>query len=401
MDASLVPFPVDDPAAERRGAGPRLDLTLVVPTFNERNNVARLADAVGRALDGLAWEIIFVDDDSPDGTWREVRRLAAGDGHIRCIRRVGRKGLASAVVEGAMAASAEVIAVMDADFQHDESVLRTMFDSLVAENAELAVATRYSEGGSVGDWDATRTLMSGLATWAGRTIAGDQTSDPMSGFFMLRRSLFDEVVDGLSQQGWKILLDIIATARRPLRVVEVPYVFRTRCVGESKISAMVIAQYAFLLAEKLSHDLVPARFALFCLVGGLGLVVHVIALGFWHRFGVAFVDAQIAATGVAMVFNFLLNNEFTYYDRRLVGMERVKGAVIFCLICSIGALANLGVAELAMHETGNWFLAGASGALMGGIFNFSVSDNCVWLRRRRSRVPVPAAAPAAQGTTTI
>lgn len=361
-------------------------LSLVVPTYNERANIARLIAAVAQVMDGLDWEIIVVDDDSPDRTFEEVRRLAARDRRVRCLRRVGRRGLSSAVIEGALAASGEVIAVMDADFQHDERVLAAMYRKLEETGADVVVATRYDGEGGVGEWNAGRQMMSRLATWASQMVGGHRTTDPMSGFFMFRRDLLDEVVYDLSAQGYKILLDILASTRRPLRVEEVPFVFRVRTEGQSKISAMVIAEYATLLVEKLSRGFVPGRFVLFCMVGSLGILVHMLALWASRSAGLGFEDGQIMATFIAMLFNFGLNNEVTYRRWRLSGTAIYGGVVAFCMICSVGALANVSVAELALAQLGSWPLAGLSGALIGGVINFAIADNIVWqVSRRRGR----------------
>ena len=361
------------------------DISLIVPTYNERGNIAPLLDSVADALGEIPWEMIIVDDDSPDQTFSEVLRLAREEPRLRCLRRVGRRGLASAVIEGALVANGGVIAVMDADFQHDEHLLRPMFEKLVATNADIVVATRYAEGGGIGEWDAGRARMSDVATRMACMLIGHQTSDPLSGFFMVRREVFSSVIYDLSQQGYKILLDIISSAHAPLRIEEVPYVFRTRQTGESKISIMVLAQFLFLLIEKLTHGLIPPRFALFSIVGGIGLIVHLAVLNALKLFGFDFLTAQVTAIAVAMVSNFAMNNEFTYRDRRLTGLSFFSGLLLFCLVCSFGALANVGVAEIAIHQLGNWSIAGMAGAIMGAVFNFSAATSLVW-RRRRKRI---------------
>lgn len=372
------------PSNEERSPSGRL--SLIVPTYNERANIAGLITAVSRVLEGFDWEIVVVDDDSPDRTFEEVRRIAVQDRRVRCLRRVGRRGLASAVIEGALAASGEFIAVMDADFQHDERILAEMYRKITETEADVVVATRYDGQGGVGEWGTARKAMSRLATWVSRLVVGGQTSDPMSGFFMFRRDVLDELVYDLSAQGYKILLDILASARRPLRVEEVPFVFRTRTEGESKISAMVIAEYATLMVEKLSRGIVPGRFALFCMVGSLGILVHMLALWTSRTAGVAFEEGQMMATFVAMLFNFGLNNEVTYRRWRLSGSAIYGGVVSFCIVCSVGALANVSVAELALTQFDSWTLAGLAGALIGGVINFSIADNVVWqVARRRSR----------------
>lgn len=365
-------------------------VSIVIPTYNERANIAALRDAVEQVMGDVPWEIIIVDDDSPDRTWEEAARVGATDPRLRCIRRVGRRGLASAVVEGAMASSGAFIAVMDADFQHDEAILPQMYEKLAVEGYDLAVGTRYAAGGSVGEWDQRRQQMSSLATRVARALVGNKTSDPMSGFFMARHEVFAESIYSLSSQGFKILLDLISSYPGTLKVADVPYTFRNRRAGESKISPMVIAEFAFLLIEKLSRGFVSPRFVLFAMVGGLGLIVHLAVLTLLVGRGFPFLTGQVGALTVAIVFNFAVNNEFTYRDRRLTGANFWGGLVVFAIICSIGSLANIGVANLAIEETRSWSLAGIAGALMSAVFNFGGASSLVWGRRRWRAAWVPA-----------
>lgn len=366
------------------------DVSLIIPTYNEKANIAPLVEAVRTALGDIPWEIIIVDDDSPDQTFAEVSRLARDEPRLRCLRRVGRRGLSSAVIEGALVANGSAIAVMDADFQHDERILKQMYEKLTSTGADIVVATRYAEGGGIGEWDATRAKMSDFATRMAGMLVGNQTSDPMSGFFMVRREIFASVIYDLSQQGYKILLDIISSSHTPLKIEEVPYVFRTRQEGESKISVMVLAQFLFLIIEKLTHGLIPPRFALFSIVGGFGLLVHLAILNGLKLAGFTFIAAQLTATFIAMMSNFVMNNEFTYRDRRLTGLSFLAGLILFCVVCSFGALANVGVAEIAINQFGNWSFAGLAGAIMGAVFNFSAATSLVWRRPRKRVVSVAA-----------
>ena len=377
--------------ASRDRSGPTLRpiLSIVTPSYNERGNIRLLVTALTQAMGPVAWELIVVDDDSPDETWREVLNVAAEGAPVRCIRRVGRRGLASAVVEGAMAAQGEYVAVIDADMQHDETLLVRMLDTLQQSDADIVIASHHVKGGGLGEWNEGRKRLSAFATHCSRLLIGDNVSDPMSGFFMTRRAVFDNVVYDLSQQGYKILLDILTASRKPLKVAELPYVFRDRAEGESKLDVMVVAEYAFLLVEKLSHGLLPPRFILFSLVGGLGLVIHLATLGILKSFGESFLQAQTIATLVAMSFNFVLNNMTTYRSQRLRGWNFILGYFIFCAVCSLGALANLSVANLAISQVNSWPFAGAAGALMSAVFNFSVSTKFVWGRTKK-RTPKAA-----------
>ena len=356
-----------------------LRLSIVVPTFNESGSVRELLRRLEATLGTAGWEIIFVDDDSPDGTASEVRDIARADPRVRCLQRIGRRGLSSACIEGMMAASAPTIAVMDADLQHDETILPRMLAEIEQKGADLVLGTRYAGGGSTDDWDRSRKAMSRLATVTGRAMLKDPISDPMSGFFMLRRRVLESTVRGLSGFGFKILLDILATSTTPLRIVEVPYRFRDRFAGESKLDEMVIWEYGMLLADKTVGRFVPARFLAFSIIGGLGVFVHMAVLALLlKRLEFGFTLAQSIATGIAMVFNFGLNNLLTYRDRRLRGWAWLRGLVSFMIACSIGALANVGIATYLFEHRTRPVLAALAGVLVGAVWNYAVTQLYTW-----------------------
>ncbi len=360
-------------------------LSIIVPTYKERGNVAELVRRLDLALSGIAWEAIFVDDNSPDGTAEAVKAIGEDDLRVRCIRRVGRRGLAGACIEGMLSSSAPYVAVIDADLQHDETVLPAMLARLESGSADLVAATRYVEGGSAVSFSQKRGTISRLATRLTHRLVGTNLSDPMSGFFMMRRDRLDAIAPRLSPVGFKILLDIAATAGEGLRIAEQPYKFGERFDGESKFNAQIGVEFLGLLLAKMTGDLVDPRFIFFAIVGTLGLAVHLIALKLSLAFLPAQPDlfrlAQVIATGVAMTSNFLLNNELTYRDRRLKGFGALRGFVLFCLIGSVGALANVDLASWLYTNREVWWLAGAAGALMGALWNYAMSTLFVWRAR--------------------
>ena len=362
-----------------------LKLSIVVPTFNERDNVLELVRRLERCLEGRAWEVVFVDDDSPDGTAALVRRLARDNARVRCVQRVGRRGLSSACVEGILASAAPFVAVMDADLQHDEALLPQMLDVLEQGGTDLVIGTRYSGGGGVGDWDASRARMSRLATGLSRLVVPASVSDPMSGFFALRRETFEASMRDLSSIGFKILLDIIASAPAPLRIRELPYQFRTRHAGESKLDSQAVWEYLMLLADKLIGRYIPVRFVAFAAIGGFGVLVHfaVLALVF-GSLGASFAAGQTAAALVAMTSNFVLNNALTYRDRRLRGWGILRGWLSFTLVCSIGLLANVGVASYLFASDAAWALAALAGIAVGAVWNYAVTATYTWRRAERA-----------------
>lgn len=356
-----------------------LRLSIVVPTFNELHNIRELLRRLEATLGATGWEIVFVDDDSPDGTANEVRNIAQADPRIHCLQRVGRRGLASACIEGMLATSAPTIAVMDADLQHDETVLLKMLVEIEQNGADLVIGTRYADGGSTGDWNVSRKAMSQLATRMSQVILRQPVSDPMSGFFMLNRKVLDTTVHDLSALGFKILLDILATARQPLRIAEVPYCFRNRFAGESKLDEMVMWEYGMLLADKAIGRFVPVRFLTFSIVGGLGILVHMAVLASALKgLQLSFTTAQSTATGIAMICNFAFNNLLTYRDKRLRGWAWFKGLLSFMIACSIGALANVGIATYLFDNRTQWMLAALAGVLVGSVWNYAVTQIYTW-----------------------
>ena len=360
---------------------PGPELCVVIPALNEQDNVAPLVDRLRLVLAGTRWEAIFVDDDSTDATRDRVREVARTDGRIRLLHRIGRRGLSSACIEGIQASTAPFVAVMDADLQHDEALLPRMLARLRQGGCDLVVGSRYAAGGSVGAWSSRRAGMSDLATRLGRLVTGSTVADPMSGFFMLRREAFDAAVRRLSAVGFKILLDLLASSPRALAVEELPYRFRPRQAGESKLDAGVVLDYLLLLADKLVGRVLPVRFVLFACIGLLGLLAHVAVLGAALD-TLPFSAAQTVATTAAMVANFALNNLITFRDRRLRGWRLWAGLLAFMLLCGLGAAANVGVASLmvgASHQS--WWLAGIAGAAMSLVWNYAVSATLIWRRR--------------------
>jgi dolichol-phosphate mannosyltransferase len=378
----LQPAPAAPPTATWQPP----ELAVIVPSFNERENVGLLYDKVSAALEGTPFEFIVVDDNSPDGTAAVVKDMSRRHANVRCIHRIGRRGLSSAVIEGISASAAPYFAVVDADLQHDETVLPKMYARARAGD-DIVVGTRYAGAGSVGSGlSQTREAGSRLATRLANLVTGTRLSDPMSGFFLMNREVFEEVAPTLSRDGFKILLDIIVSATRfrsredrQLKLSEVPYTFRERHAGESKMSPLIVVQFLGLLLSKLSRGILPTSFLLFSMVGTSGIVVHMSALWAASRLmGFNFTNAQLFATLVAMTTNFVLNNELTYADKKLRGRRFWLGLLSFYAICSLGMLANISVAVQLFNEGGGFLLAGFVGAIMSVVFNYSVTRVFTW-----------------------
>ena len=355
-------------------------LSVIVPVLNEAGNIPTVVERLRQSLRDIDWEVIFVDDDSRDASRELLVALAREDPRVRVITRIGRRGLSSAVIEGALSSSARYLAVMDGDLQHDDKLLREMLDLLERDQADVVVGSRFLEGARREQaFGAGRERMSRLGIRLSRHVIKTTLTDPLSGFFMLKRSVFDGVVRELSGMGFKILLDILSASKTPPRVRELPFRFGSRLHGESKIDSLAVLEFGLVLAHRWFGRYVPVRFLLFATVGGLGVGVHVAILGLLYKgMEVDFYFSQATAALLTMAFNFTLNNVFTYRDRRLGGLLFFRGMLLFYLVCSVGALTNFQLAEFLFRNGLHWVLAGVSGALVGAVWNYAMNSIFTW-----------------------
>lgn len=357
-------------------------LAVIVPTYNEADNVAGIVASLDAALDGISSEIIFVDDWSADGTADRIAMLAVDRPDIRVVRRYGRKGLSSAVIEGMMATMAPVVAVIDGDGQHDERLLPELYARVADGGADVAIGSRYCENGSTGGWNSRRLRASQWATKLSRLVLQSPVHDPMSGFFAVRRDKVEALLPHMSSRGFKILFDLLTSSPEPLRAVELPFQFRTRTAGESKLGTGVIVDYLVTIADRLIRRVMPSRLVMFAAVGLLGLGVHLAVLNAMLAMGqAAFETAQAVAVTVAIAFNFLGNNAVTFRDRRLRGVRLIGGLLSFYALCGLGALANIGIGTELFADHHRWWVSGVAGAVVGSLWNFAAATLVTWRKR--------------------
>jgi dolichol-phosphate mannosyltransferase len=369
--------------ADPYAARPALELAVVIPTYNEVENIPLVLAAVEQALRGIEWEVVFVDDNSPDKTAEFIRTLALTNRRVRVLERIGRKGLSSACIEGILASPAPYIAVMDADMQHDESILPKMLERIKSERLDVVVGSRKIDGGSMGEFARERVWLSDFGTRISKLVCRCEVTDAMSGFFLVDRAYFQKVVPRLTGAGFKILVDLLSSSPSSPRMGEVPYHFRNRQRGESKLDLNVELEYLYLLVDKVIGKWVPTRFVIYVLVGTLGLLVHLGVLALlYYRGRVNFTLSQVAATFVAMTFNFLLNNVVTFRDRRLRGWRVVTGLLTFYLACSLGAVMNVSLAKFLLDSHVVWYLAGILGMATSSVWNYGVNTIFTWRRSR-------------------
>jgi dolichol-phosphate mannosyltransferase len=380
------------------------ELTIVLPTFNERENIPGVIACLANVLLGIDYELIFVDDDSEDGTAELVAQLAQGDRRLRVVHRINRRGLSSACVEGMMASSAPYIVVMDADMQHDERILPAMFDLIRRERLDIVVGSRRVEGGSMGNFAKPRLALSD----AGRRLAGlvvkNLPSDPMSGYFIVSRTYLQDVVRSLSGKGFKILLDLLASSKRPVRMQEVPYTFRNRQRGESKLDILVGLDYLQLLLDKTLGRWLPVGYLLFALIGGLGLLCHLLLVSaLYYLMRLTLPSAQAISGAVVIAANFMLNNQLTFRAMRLKGIRLLRGLALFYAACAIGLVANVRFAQYLSFFGVPWYVSSLAGIVVGSVWNYALSKVLVWRMVRNTRHDMSALAvtetpaPAAPG----
>lgn len=351
-------------------------VSIVTCTYNEAGNIGHLVAEITAAMGGVSWELIVVDDNSPDGTADAARALGAHDGRIHVIQRMDVRGLASAAVAGFDAARAATLVLLDADLQHDPALIPSLIAALPGR--DLVAACRVLDGAEDG-LSGPRTALSRTANWLVQTLLGARLSDPMTGYFVMTRGFYDGAKKRLSAVGFKILVDLLASSPVKPSVGEVAMRMRARGEGRSKLDARVMADLAALVVDKRSGGIIPARFVLFGFVGASGIIVQVGVFAALKRFGVAVPEiAQAVAILIAMTSNYVLNNMLTFRDRRLSGQGFVRGWFAFALGCALGSAANLSVFSILHRLFINDILASALGAVVGSISNYFLAKRLTW-----------------------
>ena len=363
---------------EKLGINMNKTLTLVVPTYNESANITLLVEKIAEALSNYKYEILFIDDNSRDGTADVIDSLKK-DYPVRVIVRRDEKGLASAVVRGFENAANETIVVMDADLQHPPAIIPSLINA-INQGADIAVASRYVPGGGCADWSGLRKLISRGAIFLAWLVlpAARKVKDPMSGFFALKRS----VIEGkkLDPIGYKILLETLVLGSYR-KVTEVPFEFQLREQGESKLNLNQEYEYLRHLARLAKKSGEMARFLKFGLVGGSGVLVNLGLLWvFTEQAGLHYVLSAVIAIETSIITNFLLNNFVTFSDRRPSGRKGFFGNMAkFNLVSLGGLLINLAILTLLTEVAGLFYMLSNLFGIAGATFwNFFVNNWWTW-----------------------
>jgi dolichol-phosphate mannosyltransferase len=374
-------------------------VSIVTPTYNEAANVPLFVEAIGDVLADTTYEIIVVDDDSPDRTWEVAGKLGQADPRVRVIRRFGESGLSSAVMAGLGSARGQVLVVMDADLQHDEAILPRMVGLLSSDQADVVIGSRATDGGSYGSWGSGRRFVSWVATLIARLLLRVPTTDPMSGYFAMTRATFDELAPSINPQGFKILLEFIGRRRAGLRVTEVGFTFRNRMHGETKMSPSVIRSYLLAVVELRVGRQVKGQFVLYGLVGLSGVAVNLIVFSITDAIGLGAIHlgfgrplrwSLLLGIQASILSNFVLNNYFTFWERRFHRQRLLVGMVEFEVISAFGVVVHVSIFQF-LESTG-WgvgLLGGtaarlghdAVGFLVALVSNYYLNVNYIWRRR--------------------
>jgi dolichol-phosphate mannosyltransferase len=351
--------------------------SIILPTYNEAGSLPRVIEALRAALAGREdWEVIVVDDNSPDGTWQIAQQLGKVDPRIRCYRRIDRRGLSSAIVDGLSLGTGERLLVMDADLQHDTSKVPELLAAL--DGADVSVGSRFMRGGGTGEWSKGRLFLSRLATLACRMVLGLRTSDPMSGFFAVRRDAFLKIASRLNPRGYKLLMELL-TLLRVKPVAEVPYVFAPRMVGESKLSGSVVWEFFLSLVELGTRNLISARFLKYALVGLSGVAVQYASFYLVWSTLLGEEPGTFAAIGTAAISNYVANNSWTFSERRHSGVpELLRGFGLFVVISACGAFINQSVTWYLQHLGSLLPLAMVAGIAVSTTWNYFLNLDLTW-----------------------
>lgn len=355
------------------------EISVIIPTYNEALNLPILIPRIAAALKGINHEIIIADDNSPDGTYELARLLARKYPQVRAICRTHDRGLSPAVIDGFAVANADLFVVMDADLQHDEKIL-PFFLNRYRNGAELIIGSRKSEGGSIEGWPWPRRAISSIASVIAGIMLKGLPGDPMSGYFGISAALFRKIAPRINPRGFKILLEILAHAEGA-EISEIGYIFRPRKLGESKLSYRAIGNYLIALYDLRFGKLLPIKFVKFSLVGVCGLIINQIALLILkNHFEWSNELALIPAIEVALIFNFFVNNRFTFAKEKLLRpCDLLRGFLVFHVICILGSYINYAVAlHLSAFIKFNIYAANTVGIVIASFWNYFINAQMIW-----------------------
>ena len=355
------------------------NISILIPTYNEALNIKILIDRISHCLKKIDWEIIFVDDNSPDKTSEKIEYFTKTQSNIKVVNRLNERGLAGAVITGLKYCKFQNIIVMDADLQHDPIYIPKLIKRIEKDDATIVIASRYFQSSTIEDFHFMRKIVSKLTIKIFNMFSYKKLTDPMSGFFIIKKDFFINLSKQLSKDGYKILADIILNGPKTITVSEISLGFKKRNAGQSKMNLRVLWDFLLIIAYCVLKNYVPRKYLSYIFVGCLGLLTHLIFLYvFYKLLLINFLLSHILATFIAILINFTLNNVLTFYSKNLIGFRWLIGLVNYNIFCSYGLFISYSITKVLSDLNCYWFLAGIIGTFTASIWNFSISKFLVW-----------------------
>ena len=358
-------------------------ISIIIPTFNEIQNIIPLVQKIKVSLNSkINWEIIFVDDNSPDKTYEKIKSLKKDYSNIKVIKRLNERGLAGAVLTGLNSCSYEQIIIMDADLQHDPIFILKLLNKMYQNEASIVVASRFIKDSKSNNFHILREIGSKTMIKVFNLFSSIKLYDPMSGFFIIKKDLFLKISKNLSSDGYKILADIILNIPKNVKVSQIPIDFKQRHAGESKMNLKVLWDLLLVIIHSFLKKYVPREYLSYIGVGMIGLSFHVMSLYLLYKIiDISFLISHLIATLIAIFVNYTLNNILTFYNNNLMGIKWLLGLINYYIFCSYGIFISFAIAKTLIGFNFNWFIAGLVGAFTASVWNFSMSKFIIWHKK--------------------
>ena len=320
------------------------DISIILPTYNEAENIEIAINKIYQVLGDRNFEIIVVDDNSPDKTWEIVEKLKTSKDKVKLIRRFEDKGLSTAIFAGMLEAEGSVILVMDSDLQHDEKIIPPLIESIKRDKFEVSIGSRDTEEGGYGDLSTKRKITSFIGRWFAHKFLKVNINDPMSGFFAISKSFFEEVKDHVNPSGFKILIEFIVRKRTP-RVKEIGYKFKRRLYGDIKLNPVIIIEFFLKLIDLRFGWLIPNRFVKFSIVGLSGSLINFFSFSIASILGLKVLPSVYLGAQIGIFWSYSLNNFFTFSNLRYRGFSFFKGLILYQVVSVIGIVIQLSIVQ--------------------------------------------------------